>query len=80
MQFKTEPEFAGKFPEQWIPSSFRIAPELFTEQNFMINSTMTMVRYKITEAYKPLIDEMYAVNGKNEICESNLRVITKYIK
>ncbi|HAN78633.1 MAG TPA: AMP-dependent synthetase [Bacteroidales bacterium] len=80
MQFKTEPEFAGKFPEQWIPSSFRIAPELFTEQNFMINSTMKMVRYKITEAYKPLIDEMYAVNGKNEICESNLRVITKYIK
>ena len=78
-QFKSEDEYKNVFPEKWIPSTFRIASELFTEQNFMINSTMKMVRYKITEAYKPLIDEMYGTEGTNVASPSNKETVGKYL-
>ncbi|MBN2892223.1 MAG: AMP-binding protein [Bacteroidales bacterium] len=68
------PQYAGKFQNKWIPSLFRIAPEQFTEENKMINSTMKMVRYKITENYRNLIDEMYEPNAKSNN-EHNLKLL-----
>lgn len=53
-----------RFPNLWTPSTFQLITEPFSEQNKMINSTMKMVRYKITEAYKSRIDFMYEEAGK----------------
>ena len=39
------------FPERWLPATFAVLSEPFTEQNQMINSTMKMVRGKIEKAY-----------------------------
>ncbi len=71
------PQYVGKFQKKWIPKVFRIAPEPFTEENKMINSTMKMVRYKVTEGYKYLIDEMYS--GKNDNSH-NIKQLEKYLK
>ncbi len=73
------PQYIGKFQNKWLPSLFRIAPEPFTEENKMINSTMKIVRYKITEKYKNLIDEMYDSNSKTNN-EHNLKILEHKIE
>ena len=79
-QFRHGQKKASFFPEKWIPTTFRIVEEPFTEHNQMINSTMKMVRYKITETYQYLIDEMLATEGQKVECKHNLDVLEKLIK
>lgn len=64
-RYKVGGEFAGIFPERWLPSTFIIASEPFTEQNKMINSTMKMVRSKVEQAYHDKILYAYTPEGKN---------------
>lgn len=74
-RFKKGGEFHGMFPERWLPSSFAILAEPFTEQNQMINSTMKMVRPKIEKAYKERIDYMYTSEGKQTLNTQNMESI-----
>jgi long-chain acyl-CoA synthetase len=60
------------FPERWLPSTFAVLPEPFTEQNQMINSTMKMVRGKIEKAYADRIDFLYSAEGKQIFNAKNL--------
>ncbi|PLW92340.1 MAG: long-chain fatty acid--CoA ligase [Marinilabiliales bacterium] len=68
-----------EFPVRWLPSSFAILEEGFNEQNKFINSTLKMVRPKITEHYKDLIDSMYHKEGKKEIEVHNKSVLAKLL-
>ena len=63
------------FPERWLPSSFAVLPEPFSEQNGMINSTMKMVRGKIEKAYSDRIDYLYTSEGKKFTNEKNIESI-----
>jgi len=65
--FKKDPAYKNQFPLKWTPSQFYIAPEPFTEENKMVNSTLKMVRYKITESYQQEIDAMYQPGGSEKI-------------
>ena len=69
----------GTFPERWLPSSFAVIDEPFTEDNRMINSTMKMVRNKIVEAYEDRIEEMYKPEGKNTENPKNIEAIRKLL-
>ena len=71
-RFKKGGEFQGMFPERWLPSSFAVLAEPFTEQNQMINSTMKMVRPKIEKAYKERIDYIYTSEGKQTLNQQNM--------
>ena len=71
-KYKKGGEFEGMFPERWLPSTFAVLPEPFTEQNQMINSTMKMVRGKIEKAYAGLIDFLYTPEGKQIFNQKNL--------
>ncbi len=73
-KFEQEKEYQGSFPKKWIPANFRIVEEPFSEKNKMINSTMKMVRFKITETYKELITSMYKPKSKIN-CEENKKVL-----
>lgn len=75
LSFNQQPEFKDKFPVKWIPSQFRIIAEPFSEENHMINSTLKMVRHKITETYQAKIDEMYSRDTATENKDSNLSVL-----
>ncbi len=75
--FKNDPQFKGKFQEKWMPNTYRFVDERFTEENKMVNSTMKMVRFKITEHYKELIDEMYQKDKKASQVH-NLMILKKY--
>ncbi len=70
-RFKYDPAFKGKFPGNWTPSTYQILIDPFTEQNRMINSSMKMVRFKITEVYKDLLDYMYTPDGRNYCNDRN---------
>jgi long-chain acyl-CoA synthetase len=74
-RFKKGGEFQGMFPERWLPSSFAVLAEPFTEQNQMINSTMKMVRPKIEKAYKERIDYMYSSEGKQTLNPQNMEAV-----
>ena len=71
--FKKGGEHAALFPDRWLPSTFAILPEPFTEQNQMINSTMKMVRGKIEKAYAGRIDHLYTAEGKNIMNPENIK-------
>ena len=71
--FKKGGEHAALFPDRWLPSTFAILPEPFTEQNQMINSTMKMVRGKIEKAYAARIDHLYTAEGKQILNPENIK-------
>jgi long-chain acyl-CoA synthetase len=62
-QFKKGGDFEGEFPERWLPSAIAVLSEGFTEQNKMMNSTMKVVRGKVTDHYKETIDFLYDFNN-----------------
>ena len=78
-QFIKDEEYAGQFPAKWIPSNFRILKESFNKENQMINSTMKMVRPKITERYQHLLDEIYENTSSTILTEQNINTLKEII-
>ncbi len=70
--FEKGGELETMFPHRWLPSTFAVLPEPFTEQNGMINSTMKIVRGKVEKAYADRIEHMYTPEGKNIFNEKNI--------
>jgi long-chain acyl-CoA synthetase len=73
--FKEDHSYRNRFPERWIPASFQIVAEPFTEQNKMINSSMKMVRFRIVQTYQDLLDEMFREDGPNHKNERNRETV-----
>ncbi len=78
-KFKDTVEYRNQFPEKWIPTTFQIIGEPFTEQNLMVNSSMKMVRHKIQEVYHDKIEVMYTPEGSNAVNDLNRQTIKKYL-
>jgi len=78
--FAKQTEFKDKFPGKWIPSNFQIIADEFSEDNKMINSTLKMVRHKITETYKPRLDLMYGNNAQQNALDENVKVLRAILK
>jgi long-chain acyl-CoA synthetase len=76
--YKAGGKFAGSFPERWLPASIAILPEAFTEQNHLLNSTMKMVRGKITEYFGDELELLYTPDAKNIVNQVNLDAIKKW--
>jgi long-chain acyl-CoA synthetase len=73
-------KYENMFPGRWIPAAVGIMQEPFTEENRMLNSTMKMVRNRVVERYKDLIDYLYTAPGKNVLNERNMETIQKLLK
>ena len=71
-RFKKGGDLAELFPDRWLPSTFAVLPEAFTEQNGMMNSTMKIVRGKIEKAYADRIEGLYTPEGKTIFNAKNL--------
>lgn len=70
-RFRKGGELAGMFPERWLPTTFAVLPEPFTEQNGLVNSTMKIVRGKVEKTYAARIDYLYTPEGKNPVNREN---------
>jgi len=78
-EYRVGGKYENIFPERWLPASFAILPEGFNEQNKFMNSTMKMVRGKITEHYQERIDFLFTPEGKNIINQQNIDAIKKVL-
>lgn len=76
-KFKPGGKFEGMFPSRWLPSTFAILGEGFTEQNRLLNSTLKIVRPRIVEYYKNRIDYLYSAEGKDVRNEWNKRIVQR---
>jgi len=75
--FKTGGEFEGQFPDRWLPATFALLEEPFTEQNGMVNSTMKVVRGKVEKHYAHRLEYLYTPAGKDVFSDQNIQVISK---
>ncbi|HRV88246.1 MAG TPA: AMP-binding protein [Prolixibacteraceae bacterium] len=76
--YKKGGRFEGMFPERWLPTSIALLPEPFTEQNGLINSTMKMVRGKITKYFAKELDYLYKPEAKSIVNPVNLEAVRKF--
>lgn len=79
LRFEQQKEFKGKFPGKWIPSNFQVIAEEFSEENQLINSTLKMVRHRITERYQERLDLMYVKNAQELAKDENKNVLEKLV-
>ena len=75
-QYKKSGIYADKFPERWLPTAIGVLPEGFTEQNGLMNSTMKIVRGKITERYIDRIQNLFTPEGKNIVNDENMKALS----
>lgn len=78
-QFRTGRKHEEMFPQRWLPAAVGLLREGFTEDNKMMNSTLKMVRGKITEKYSDLIEYLYVPDAKNICNKHNLQVINEIL-
>lgn len=71
-------KFEGLFPERWLPSAIIVLPEAFTAQNNLLNSTMKMVRGKITKHFKTEMEFIYTAEAKDITNSKNIASIRKW--
>ena len=73
-------KFEGQFPERWLPTAVIVLPEAFTEQNHLLNSTLKMVRGKITEHFQSEMVYVYTPEAKEITNRRNIESIRKWNK
>jgi len=70
-------KYAEMFPERWLPGAIGIPDQAFTQENYLFNSTMKIVRGKIVEQYKELIEFLYTPEAKDVTNEKNKTSLMK---
>ncbi len=71
-EYRINGKYGNMFPHRWLPVAIGVLNESFNEENGMVNSTMKIVRGKITERYKDFIDWLYTPMGK--VINNNMNV------
>ena len=70
----------GRISPLWIPSTFTIIGDTFSEDQGLINSTLKLVRYKVAEYYKDRIEGMYTgEEGTDFFNAKNREAVKKYL-
>lgn len=80
LQFRKGGQYAGMFPERWLPAVIAILPETLGEQNGTINSTVKIVRRKVYEYFREELDFLYTPEGKDIRNPRNTRNIKKLMQ
>ncbi len=79
-EYRAGGKYADMFPQRWMPAAVGILGEGFTEENGLLNSTMKMIRGKITERYKELLDFLYTPEAKEITNERNRQTMKKLLE
>ncbi len=72
--------YAGMFPLRWLPSAIAVLGEGFTEQNGLMNSTLKMVRGRITEFYKNRLDFLFTPEGQSICNHQNMIIVKRWVE
>jgi len=77
--FKKDPK-AKKVQSAWVPGVFQILGTPFSEKDGTINSTMKIVRYKVSELYKDSLEYSYTKEGSQTLNPKNLATLRELFK
>ena len=77
-EYKKGGRYEGEFPERWLPAAVGVLGEGFTEQNKFLNSTLKMVRGKITDYYSARIEFLFTAEAKNIANHQNMTIISRW--
>lgn len=75
--FRESGPHARMFPARWLPSAVAVLGEAFTEQNHFLNSTLKMVRGRITDFYRNRLDHLFTPEGKDIANPQNRAIINR---
>lgn len=78
-EYRSGGKYDEMFPQRWLPASIAILDEGFTEDNFLLNSTLKMVRPKITEKFESLLDFLYTPESKDITNKENVSNLRKLL-
>jgi long-chain acyl-CoA synthetase len=70
--YRSGGKHAGMFPERWLPSTFAVLDQPFTEQNRFLNSVLKMVRGRIEEHYRGRLTALHGAEGAS-VCSARNR-------
>ena len=76
-EYRINGRFGHMFPHRWLPVALGVLNESFNEDNGMMNSTMKIVRGKVTDRYHDLIEWLYTPMGKIAYNERNMEEVEK---
>jgi len=76
-EYRLNGKYGNMFPQRWLPVAVGVLEEAFTEDNGMMNSTMKMVRGKITDKYNILLEFLYTPVAKAITNENNIEEVEK---
>lgn len=79
-EYRTGRKYGNMFPQRWLPVSIAITEESFSEENQLLNSTLKLVRGKVTERYEEKIKFLYTPESKNIANAMNLKAISKILE
>jgi long-chain acyl-CoA synthetase len=78
-QFLAGGKLEEMFPHRWLPSTFSIIEDGFTEDNKLLNSTLKIVRPKINDHFKDRITFMYTPQGRIIFNDQNINTLKKLL-
>ncbi len=71
-------KFSGQFPSRWLPATFALLGEPFTEEGGLVNSQGKIVRSKIENYYRTRIDHLFTPEGKDIGNALNRTIISRF--
>jgi long-chain acyl-CoA synthetase len=66
VRYKADPK-AKKVQASWMPAVFQIIPEGFSDKDGTVNSTMKLVRHRVAELHRDLLDYSYTPEGSKTV-------------
>ncbi len=63
-EYRRNGKYGDMFPQRWIPSNIGVLSEGFTVENKLMNPTYKVIRPKVEEHYKDLMDYLYTPDSK----------------
>lgn len=76
-EYRINGKYGRMFPQRWLPVAIGVLEEGFNDANGLMNSTLKIVRGKITERYQNLIDFLYTPEAKAVTNERNIEQVER---
>ena len=76
-EYRTNGKYGKMFPQRWLPVALGVLNEGFTEDNGLVNATAKVVRGKVIDKYKDLVDFLYTPAAKAITNERNIEAVEK---
>lgn len=77
-KYKKGGEHEDLFPDRWLPATFVVLPESFSQENGLVNTTMKIVRGKICEYFSNELEFLYSPLARNIDNDINIAAIKKW--